>query len=61
VNRLLTSAEVAEYLRVPVKTLDSWSYRGLGPRFSKIGRHRRYDERDLEEWVGRQKNGSPRR
>lgn len=58
--KLLTSAEVAAILRVPKATLDAWSYRGTGPRFAKVGRHRRYDERDVEEWVQRQTNGSRR-
>ena len=56
-NRLLTTDEVAGLLRVPRATLDAWSYRGVGPVFSKVGRHRRYDERDLEEWIRRQRNG----
>lgn len=48
---LATSAEVAEYLGVPPRTLDQWAYRGTGPRFSKVGRHRRYRWSDLEKWL----------
>lgn len=48
---LATSADVAEYLGVPVATLDQWSYRGTGPRFSKVGRYRRYRWSDVEKWL----------
>ena len=36
---LLTLAEVAEILRVPVNTLRWWRQIGNGPDFFKIGRH----------------------
>jgi hypothetical protein len=36
---LLTLAEVAEILRVPVNTMRWWRQRGVGPEFFKIGRH----------------------
>jgi excisionase family DNA binding protein len=45
------SPEVAAYLGVPVRTLDMWSYRGTGPRFVKVGRHRRYRWEDVERWL----------
>lgn len=46
-----TSAEVAEYLGVPLRTLDQWAYRGVGPRYSKVGKHRRYRWSDCERWL----------
>jgi choline dehydrogenase-like flavoprotein len=48
---LATSAEVAAFYRVPAKTLDQWAYLGKGPRFSKIGRHRRYRWEDVRAFV----------
>lgn len=48
---LASSAEVASYLGVPPRTLDQWAYRGVGPRFSKVGRHRRYRWADVEKWL----------
>lgn len=48
---LATSAEVAAYLNVPVRTLSQWAHKGTGPRYSKVGRHRRYRWQDVEEFV----------
>lgn len=48
---LATSAEIAAYLGVPVATLDQWSHRGTGPRFSRVGRYRRYRWSDVEKWL----------
>lgn len=48
---LAGSAEVAEFLGVPPATLDQWSHRGVGPRFSKVGKHRRYRWTDVEKWL----------
>ena len=48
------SPEVAEYLGVPLRTLDMWAYRGVGPRYSKVGRHRRYRWSDIEKWLDQQ-------
>lgn len=48
---LATSADVAEYLGVPVRTLDVWAYKGIGPRYSRVGRHRRYRWPDLDRWL----------
>jgi Helix-turn-helix domain len=42
---------------VPKSTLDQWAYLGTGPRFVKIGRHRRYDPRDVEAWIESRKHG----
>lgn len=49
--RLLTSAEVAEYLGVPTGTLAVWRHRGTGPRFFKVGKYARYDLLDLRKWL----------
>lgn len=48
---LATSAEVADYLGVPVGTLNRWAHLGIGPRYAKIGKHRRYRWSDVEKWV----------
>jgi excisionase family DNA binding protein len=48
---LATTREVAEYLGVPERTLGQWAHYGIGPRYCKIGRHRRYRWSDVEAWV----------
>lgn len=53
VSRLLTAAEVAEILGVPVKTLYAWRYKGQGPRAAKVGKHLRYAEADVRAWFDR--------
>jgi excisionase family DNA binding protein len=55
---LQDSDQVANFLKVPPRTLDSWAYRGLGPRFYRIGKHRRYRMEDVLEWVKEQQRGS---
>lgn len=53
---LLTQAEVAAWLRIPVRTLKDWRYRDVGPIARRAGRHVRYTRRDVESWLlnGRQ-------
>ncbi|HUG09109.1 MAG TPA: helix-turn-helix domain-containing protein [Acidimicrobiia bacterium] len=47
-ERLLTVAELARYLGVPVGTLYQWRYRSEGPPRFRVGRHVRYRPRDVE-------------
>jgi len=48
---LLTPAELAGYLGVPIKTLYTWRYRHEGPPALRIGRHLRYRRDDVEDWL----------
>ncbi len=50
-DRLMTSDELSEYLRVPITTLHQWRWKGVGPRAVKVGRHLRYRESDLNAWL----------
>jgi excisionase family DNA binding protein len=50
-QRLLTTAEVAEYLVVPVSTIHRWRYVGTGPPAIRVGRHLRFDPDDLRVWI----------
>lgn len=52
--RLMDSAEVAEWLGVPTSTLGQWAYRGVGPVYMKVGRHRRYDPDAVRLWLDAQ-------
>ena len=47
---LATPEEVAEYLRVTVKTLKNWRCLRTGPRFTKAGRLVRYRWVDVDKW-----------
>ena len=48
---LLSSAQVSELLQMPISTLDRWAYRGEGPAFAKLGKHRRYRRCDIEAFI----------
>ena len=49
--------EVAEYLHVPVATLERWATRGEGPPYSRVGRHTRYRWDDVDAWLDAQQQG----
>ena len=53
-DRLLTPEELAEYLTIPIATIYAWRYQGKGPPGFRVGRHLRYREGDVEDWLGRQ-------
>jgi excisionase family DNA binding protein len=53
-GRLRWPKELSVYLGVPVATLDAWRYKGVGPRFMKVGRHVRYRAEDVEAWLSEQ-------
>src|SRR5687767_9991154 len=50
-NTLMTEQEAGAILRVTVKTLQGWRYRGGGPSYIKVGRCVRYRRQDLEPFV----------
>lgn len=50
-EQLLTLEEVAQRLRVPIRTLYAMRTKGTAPRGIRVGRHVRVDERDLDEWL----------
>jgi excisionase family DNA binding protein len=51
---LLTTEDVASYLRVPRSTLYGWRYRGGGPSAIRVGRHLRYRSTEVERWLDAQ-------
>lgn len=51
---LLGSEELAAWLDVPVRTLDSWAYRGVGPAPTRVGRFRRYRKGTVRAWLREQ-------
>lgn len=51
---LLSVQDLAEYLDLPVATLYGWRYRGLGPPGFRVGRHVRYRQSDVDQWINDQ-------
>jgi hypothetical protein len=47
---LLSPEDLAEMLDVPVRTLQTWRYLGRGPAYVVVGKHVRYDPRDVATW-----------
>lgn len=54
-----TPGGTAEYLDVPEATLTAWRYRGVGPKYSRVGKHVRYRKPDVDAWLESQ-SVSPR-
>ena len=50
-GRLLTSSDLADELQIPMRTFDAWAYEGVGPVYTKIGKHRRYRRADVDRWI----------
>jgi excisionase family DNA binding protein len=51
VEKLLTPDDLAELCEVPVKTIYTWNSAGTAPRRIKVGKHVRYRESDVEQWL----------
>jgi excisionase family DNA binding protein len=58
-ERLLTIAEVAEVLEIPVKTLRDWRHKGYGPKGIKLGHQLRWRPSEVERWVQEQEDRGP--
>lgn len=53
-SELLSTKELADYLKVPAQTLAYWRMRGKGPKFIVIGEKLvRYREDDVRLWLDR--------
>ena len=60
-THLLTAAEIAKYLGVPVSTIYKWTHEGFIPHV-KLGKLLRFRLADVERWVEkRSKTGRLRR
>jgi predicted DNA-binding transcriptional regulator AlpA len=53
-SELLTAAELAEKLHKTAAALAQWRYKGVGPKFVKIGGGVRYRASDVEAWLDAQ-------
>jgi excisionase family DNA binding protein len=52
-DRLLTTPEAAELLRLSVRTMERRCSDGTGPRYVALGRAIRYKRADLISWIDR--------
>jgi len=50
-DNLLSPAELADYLNVPIATVYRWRSRGDGPPGIRVGRHVRYRREAIERWL----------
>jgi predicted DNA-binding transcriptional regulator AlpA len=48
---LASTADVAEVLGVPEKTLVEWRSRGIGPAYLKVGKYVRYRWSEVNSWL----------
>lgn len=48
---MMTTVEIAVYLRTSTAQLDLYASRGGGPVFIKSGNHRLYDPKDVQAWL----------
>lgn len=53
-SELLTSGELAEKLHKSAAALAQWRYKGIGPKFIKLGSGIRYRASDVEAWLDAQ-------
>lgn len=56
-----TTDQVADRYTVSIHTIAKWAAVGTGPRYMKIGRHRRYRLSDLLAWEAASVAEDPRR
>lgn len=56
-SALMSPADLAEYLKVPIKTIYNWRSDGSGPRGIRVGRHVRFRRTDIEAWLDRNTEG----
>ncbi len=56
-DELMTTKEVAAFLRLNPNTLEQWRSRGRGPTFERAGVAVRYRLSEVEDWIRR--NGGP--
>ena len=50
-TELLTTRELAGYLRLAITTLEHWRLDGRGPAFQRMGRQVRYQRADVDRWL----------
>jgi predicted DNA-binding transcriptional regulator AlpA len=49
--KLLSIQDLADFLSIPVLTIYQWRSKHKGPRAMRIGRHLRWDDREVTAWL----------
>lgn len=60
-TKLMSTADLGEYLGVPVHTIYAWRATGKGPRAYRLGKHLRYRLADVDVWLESQGDPTPAR
>lgn len=50
-EEFLTTAELAELLRVPVDSIYQWRHKGEGPPAIRVGKHLRFRRSAVDAWL----------
>ena len=50
-GQLLTIEQLSEWLQVPKQTVYKWRSCGHGPRGYRIGKHVRFEVKEIERWL----------
>lgn len=50
-DALLSPQELADYLKVPVKSVYRWRVEGTGPAGMRVGKHVRFRLSDVDAWL----------
>ncbi|HEY2757792.1 MAG TPA: helix-turn-helix domain-containing protein [Pseudolabrys sp.] len=50
-DELVTEVEIADFLKLSTRTLQSWRINNDGPPFVRVGRAIRYRLRDVIRWI----------
>jgi predicted DNA-binding transcriptional regulator AlpA len=53
-SELLTPKQLSEQLATPTAVLANWRYKGVGPKFIKLGSSIRYRASEVEAWLDAQ-------
>ncbi|MFP3712100.1 helix-turn-helix transcriptional regulator [Puerhibacterium sp. TATVAM-FAB25] len=56
---LLSIETLADYVGVPVVTIDRWRTEGKGPRALRVGRHLKFALSDVQEWLATIRESEP--
>jgi excisionase family DNA binding protein len=49
--KLMSIEDLSAYLDIPKNTLYQWRSHGKGPAARRVGKHLRYRESDVEDWL----------